>query len=145
MSGGELDFASREPALGSDGKGDGEEPRQHARSRRGIGTGRQNKFDVSRNSLKAGFKRGDCPNEGHDIAAALFSRRAGNVGETGQTFFQAFPGKLRHAAFGRHEDNFRNAGFNSFFDDPVRFFRCNEALKERYRQGRLCCAVRAVL
>ena len=78
MSGGELDFASSEPALGADGKGDGEEPRQHARSRRGISTGRQNKFDASRNSLKAGFKRGNCPIEGHDIAAALFSRRAGN-------------------------------------------------------------------
>lgn len=74
MCGGELDFASREPALGSDGKGDGAEPRLHARSRRGIGTGRQNKFDAPRNSLKAGFKRGNCPNEGHDIAAALFSR-----------------------------------------------------------------------
>ena len=95
--------------------------------------------------LKPASREGTAPNEGHDIAAALFSRRAGNVGETGQTFFQAFPGKLRHAAFGRHEDNFRDAGFNSFFDDPVRFFRCNEALKERYRQGRLCCAVRAVL
>ena len=55
------------------------------------GTGRQRSIDASRNSLKAGFKRGNCPNEGHDIAAALFSRRAGNVGETGQTFSKRSP------------------------------------------------------